>query len=66
MGYLDQAGLVWAWLYHLWRQRNAILHSGNVYTEEQLISIIKKDVKGRIEIINHCCAFAVKISLGCL
>ena len=24
--------------------RNAILHSGNIYTEEQLISLIKKDV----------------------
>lgn len=39
----------WATVYHLWQQRNAIIHSKNVRNEEHIIKDIKKDVKGRIE-----------------
>lgn len=36
-------------MYHLWSQRNAIIHARGFYTKEQLIRVIKKDVQGRIE-----------------
>ena len=36
-------------MYHLWNQRNAIIHARGFYTKEQLIRVIKKDVQGRIE-----------------
>jgi hypothetical protein len=35
-------------VYNLWRQRNALLHSKNIATEEVLLSKIKWDVKTRI------------------
>ena len=38
----------WSVVYHIC-QRNAIIHVGRIYTEEQIIGIIKKDVKGRME-----------------
>ena len=40
----------WAAVYHLWLQRNAIVHDGQIKTEEQILNFIKKDVKARIEI----------------
>ena len=37
-----------ATIYHIWAQRNAILHQGYVKTEEQLVGLIRKQVKMRI------------------
>jgi hypothetical protein len=41
----------WATLYHIWLQRNARLHDGEVKTEEQIIKVIRKDVKARMEAV---------------
>ena len=35
----------WAAIYHLWSQRNAILHVKRLYSEDQHIRIIKTDVQ---------------------
>ncbi len=37
-----------ATIYHIWAQRNALLHQGYVKTEEQLVGLIRKQVKMRI------------------
>lgn len=39
----------WANVYQLWEQRSVFLHEGKIYTEEQLIGIINKNVKGRMK-----------------
>lgn len=39
----------WAAIYHLWSQRNAILHVKRLYSEDQHFRIIKTDVRGRVE-----------------
>ena len=39
----------WAAVYHLWQQRNAIVHSKRIKSEKQNIKVIRKDVKSRIE-----------------
>ena len=39
----------WAIVYYLWSQRNAVLHVGQIKTEDQIINIIKKDVKTRLQ-----------------
>lgn len=42
--------LAWcAAVYHLWQQRNAVIHSGKIRTEEQIIKDVKRDVKRKIE-----------------
>lgn len=41
----------WATLYHIWLQRNARLHDGEVKIEEQIIKVIRKDVKARMEAV---------------
>ena len=38
----------WAIVYYLWFQRNALLHAGQVKTEDQILNLIKKDVKTRL------------------
>jgi hypothetical protein len=63
----------WAVVYHIWVQRNAIVHLGQVKTEEQIIKSIRKDVKARIEnknsncnsILNRvlCCNWGINISI---
>ena len=35
----------WAIVYYLWFQRNVLLHAGQVKTEEQILNLIKEDVK---------------------
>uniref|UniRef100_A0A2N9H1D4 Reverse transcriptase domain-containing protein n=1 Tax=Fagus sylvatica TaxID=28930 RepID=A0A2N9H1D4_FAGSY len=39
----------WAAVYHIWQQRNAIIHCRRIKTEEQIVRDIKRDVKGRVE-----------------
>lgn len=34
-----------ATIYHMWRERSARVHGGHVYTEEQIIRAIKKDIR---------------------
>jgi hypothetical protein len=41
----------WATVYHLWLQRNARLHAGEVKFEEQIIKAIRRDVKAKMEAI---------------
>ena len=36
-------------VYHIWAQRNAILHQGYIKTEEQIVNIIRKQVKMKID-----------------
>ena len=38
----------WAMVYHIWLQRNAIVHEERIWTEEQLKRNIIKDVKTRL------------------
>jgi hypothetical protein len=38
----------WATVYYLWSQKNALLHAGQVKTEDQILNLIKKDVKTRL------------------
>ena len=38
----------WATVYHIWLQRNAIVHEERVWTEEKLKRSIIKDVKFRL------------------
>jgi hypothetical protein len=35
-------------VYNLWRQRNALLHSSSVATEEALLSKIKWEIRARL------------------
>jgi hypothetical protein len=39
----------WATLYHLWQQRNARLHAGEMKSEENIIKAIRRDVKAKME-----------------
>ena len=39
----------WSSVYHLWLQRNAVVHASTVRSEEQLLKNIRKDVKVRLE-----------------
>ena len=42
----------WATVYQMWHQRNAIIHARRAYTdysEDYIISNIKKDAKGRMK-----------------
>ena len=42
-------------IHHIWLQRNAIIHGGHVKTEEQIIKLIRKDVKARSEnVFSYC------------
>ena len=42
--------LAWrAAVYHIWQQRNAIIHSRQIRTEEQIVKDVRKDVKCRLE-----------------
>ena len=41
----------WATVYHLWLQRNARLHAGEVKSDEQIIKAIRRDVKAKMEAI---------------
>ena len=36
-------------MYHLWLQRNARLHAGEVKSEEQII--IRRDVRAKMEVV---------------
>ena len=38
----------WATIYHIWLQRNVIVHEDKVWTEERLKGSIIKDVKARL------------------
>ena len=39
----------WATMYHLWQQRNARLHAGEMKSEENIIKAIRRDVKAKME-----------------
>jgi hypothetical protein len=39
----------WTTIYHLWNQRTTVIHAGKIYIEDQLVGIIKKEIKRRIE-----------------
>jgi hypothetical protein len=56
---------LWAVAYHIWLQRNAIVHLGQVKTEEQIIKSIRKDVKARIENKNSYCNSILNCVLCC-
>ena len=46
---------LWAAVYHIWLQHNAIIHGGHIKTEEQIIKLIRKDVKARSEnMLSYC------------
>ena len=36
-------------MYHLWQQRNARLHAGEMKSEENIIKAIRRDVKAKME-----------------
>jgi hypothetical protein len=45
----------WAAVYHLWQQRNAVIHSGKIRTEEQIIKDVKRDVKNAEALLLPLC-----------
>ena len=65
----------WAAVYHIWQQRNAIIHCRRIKTEEQIVRDIKRDVKGRVEstsnifssILNRilCCKWGITSAVLC-
>uniref|UniRef100_A0A2N9FNM3 Reverse transcriptase domain-containing protein n=1 Tax=Fagus sylvatica TaxID=28930 RepID=A0A2N9FNM3_FAGSY len=62
----------WATVYSLWSQRNAIIHAGQIKSEDQLLNIIKRDVKNRLHskngfrdtILNRilCCNWGISVA----
>jgi hypothetical protein len=65
----------WAAVYHIWQQRNAIIHSRKIRTREQIVKDVRKDVKCRLEsfskardsILNRilCCKWGVNSNVLC-
>lgn len=41
-------------VYNIWKQRNAIIHKGAVWTEERVLALIKRDVKAKLGISEPC------------
>jgi predicted thioesterase len=50
-------------VYHIWAQRNAILHHGYVKTVEQIVNIIRKQVKMKIESVNSYPSHSINTGL---
>ena len=40
---------LWSSAYHIWQQRNGVLHQGRIYVEENILHLIKWEVRRRIE-----------------
>ena len=41
----------WATVYHLWQQRNARLHAGEMKLEENIIKAIRRDFRAKMEAV---------------
>uniref|UniRef100_A0A2N9IBN2 Reverse transcriptase domain-containing protein n=1 Tax=Fagus sylvatica TaxID=28930 RepID=A0A2N9IBN2_FAGSY len=62
----------WATGYSIWSQRNAIIHAGQIKSEDQLLNSIKRDVKNRLHskngfrdtILNRilCCNWGISVA----
>ena len=39
----------WATVYHIWQQRNDVIHSSRIRSDKQIVKDIMRDVKGILE-----------------
>ena len=45
---------LWSAAYDIWQQRNGVLHQGRIYVEENILHLIKWEVRRRIEGNGYC------------